>query len=130
MRLMNANLASWYRTGFANWALQITSGKSQDNSNPPKPPLGYTTETDIDGWTYVVIGTEPVCAIPSIPTVPASTSDPKPPNPDTGEVGSKMNVPVGDIYPEGHIIVIGSGIWQKKSDPTPFGEATFYERIQ
>jgi hypothetical protein len=65
---LNANLESTYLTGFNNWAAQVTAGKVS-NANPPQPPAGYIAATATDGWTYVVMGVDPVCAVPPIPQV-------------------------------------------------------------
>jgi hypothetical protein len=135
---MNANLKAWYLNGFANWALSITTGKTQDNSNPPQPPLGYTVEIDDAGWAHVVPGSDPVCAMPAVPK-PSGIAPAAPPQGHESTMGppaTVTNVPPGDLYPLGHIltgVALGfepESIWQKGANPTPFGEAYFYQRIQ
>jgi hypothetical protein len=70
---LNANLITIYQTTFQNWANQVLAGKIP-NTNPPQPPDGYEAATASDGWTYVILGDTPVCAVPPIPSIPQPTS--------------------------------------------------------
>ncbi|HLI82835.1 MAG TPA: hypothetical protein VKV17_02905 [Bryobacteraceae bacterium] len=66
---LNSNLTQIYLTGFQNWAQQVLAGKIP-NTNPPQPPAAYLAVQASDGWTYVIRGTDPVCAMPPIPSIP------------------------------------------------------------
>jgi hypothetical protein len=66
---LNSNLTQIYLTGFQNWAQQVLAGKIA-NTDPPQPPAGYAAVQASDGWTYVIRGTDPVCAVPPVPSVP------------------------------------------------------------
>jgi hypothetical protein len=66
---LNNNLQQIYLVGFQNWSGQVMAGKIP-NTNPPQPPPGYLAVQATDGWTYVIRGTDPVCAVPPIPSIP------------------------------------------------------------
>jgi hypothetical protein len=66
---LNQNLQQIYLTGFQNWSQQVLAGKIP-NTNPPQPPDAYIAAQASDGWTFVIRGTDPVCAVPPIPSVP------------------------------------------------------------
>jgi hypothetical protein len=70
---LNSNLTQIYLTGFQNWAQQVLAGKIP-NTNPPQPPDAYLAAQASDGWTYVIRGTDPVCAMPPIPSIPQPAS--------------------------------------------------------
>ncbi len=74
---LNSNLISVYQTTFSNWANQVLAGKIP-NTDPPQPPDGYEAVQASDGWTYVILGTTPVCAVPppgyQMPVVPQPTT--------------------------------------------------------
>jgi hypothetical protein len=70
---LNANLTQIYLTGFQNWANQVLAGKIP-NTDPPAPPNGYLAVQASDGWSYVILGTTPVSAMPPIPSVPQPAS--------------------------------------------------------
>jgi hypothetical protein len=70
---LNSNLTQIYLTGFQNWAQQVLAGKTPNN-NPPQPPAGYLAVQASDQWTYVIRGTDPVCAMPPIPSIPQPAS--------------------------------------------------------
>ena len=67
---LNQNLEQVYLTGFQNWSQQVLDGKIP-NTDPPQPPLDYIAAQASDGWTYVIRGTDPVCAVPAIPQTPS-----------------------------------------------------------
>jgi hypothetical protein len=75
--VLNSNLLSIYETAFSNWANQVLAGKIP-NTNPPQPPDGYEAAAASDGWTYVILGTTPVCTVPppgyQMPSVPQPTT--------------------------------------------------------
>ena len=66
---LNQNLEQVYLIGFQNWSQQVLAGKIP-NTNPPQPPAAYLAAQASDGWTYVIRGTDPVCAMPPIPSIP------------------------------------------------------------
>jgi hypothetical protein len=74
---LNSNLQSIYDTAFSNWAAQVQAGKIPD-ADPPQPPDGYEAATASDGWTYVILGTTPICSVPppgyQMPSVPQPTT--------------------------------------------------------
>jgi hypothetical protein len=70
---LNSNLIQIYLTAFQNWAQQVLAGKIP-NTNPPQPPLDYVAVQASDEWSYVIRGTDPVCAMPPIPSVPQAPS--------------------------------------------------------
>ena len=81
---LNASLQQNYLTGFQNWAQQVLAGKIS-NTNPPQPPPAYTAAQASDGWTYVIRGTDPVCAVPPIPSIPVASP------PGTVAIGSRIS---------------------------------------
>lgn len=64
---LNANLKTIYLTAFDNWKLSVDSGRLA-NTNPPPPPKSYVVSgPDANGFQWPVLGTDPVCDMPSIP---------------------------------------------------------------
>jgi hypothetical protein len=66
---LNNNLIAIYMTAFQNWSALVMAGKIP-NTTPPAPPDAYAAVVASDSWTYVVKGTDPVCAMPAVPAVP------------------------------------------------------------
>jgi hypothetical protein len=138
---LNDALKSNYLTTFSNWSQSVLAGRS-DNSNPPKPPMGfvvgYFNDPTTGGgdstpgpyanrvvrWAYPATGTTPVCAMPEIPAIPA----PPAPLPERDDI---KNVPLGDMLPVGFKMTdpLTGHVYQKQASPTPFGIAYFYARV-
>jgi len=119
---LNQNLADNYHVGFQNWAGQVLAGKIP-NTDPPQPPPAYLAVKASNGWSYVIRGGEPVCAVPAIPQLP-------PPAPPIPEPDNVRNVPAGDTMPVGYVVIAPDGSrWQKNGSPTPFGRAYFYLKL-
>jgi hypothetical protein len=120
--MLNQSLIDNYTVGFQNWAGQVLNG-AIPNTNPPQPPGAWLAVKASNGWSYVIRGNGPVCAVPPIPSVP-------PPSPPLPEPDNVRNVPLGDTMPVGYIVIApDGGRWQKKSSPTPFGMAYFYAKL-
>ena len=71
---MNSNLQIIYLGAFNNWKISVDAGRI-DNTNPPKPPVGYVVVTGPDGFSYPELGTAAVC---DMPPIPADCSKPQP----------------------------------------------------
>ena len=136
---MNAALKANYMTAFNNWAQSVLAGRI-DNTNPPQPPMGYvvgyfndpTTGPGSIGpygdtviqWAYPMASTTPVCQQPPLPQTPK----PQPAMPPRTDI---LNVPLGDVFPVGHILIDPNTghQYQKQSSPTPFGIAYWYQEV-
>ena len=137
---LNDVLKSNYLTAFGNWSQSVMAGRS-DNSNPPKPPMGYVLGFFDDPttgpgnpqspygdkvvqWAYPAAGTDPVCPLPPIPSIP-------PPPAALPERDDIRNVQLGDTLPVGFKVTdtTNGHVYQKQASPTPFGIAYFYARV-
>jgi hypothetical protein len=120
--MLNRSLVDNYQTGFQNWAAQVLNARIP-NTDPPQPPSAWLAVKASNGWSYVIRGATPVCALPPIPQLP-------PPAPPLPEPDNVRNVPLGDTMPVGFIVLAPDGArWQKKASPTPFGMAYFYAKL-
>jgi hypothetical protein len=135
---LNANLASNYQTFFAAWLANWTNGRITDKSTAPVPPMAYVVgyyddPTSTPGtikWPYPVAGTTPVCAQPAIPDLPKPYVPPDPNAPPPGILGQKVNAAF-DSFPVGFQATRADGsVWQKFTDQTPFGQATWWECVK
>ena len=119
---LNQNLVANYMTAFQNWAAQVMAAKIP-NTNPPQPSAEYLAVKASNGWSYVIRGTDPVCAVPAIPQAAVAP----PPLPEPTDIRS---VPLGDTMPVGFILTAPDGAkWQKQGSPTPFGMAYYYAKV-
>jgi hypothetical protein len=77
---LNASVLTIYMGKFNDWAQQVVAGKI-DNTNPPQPPPAWATAIDpATGYSYVEIGTAPICAMPPIPGSHVQTQPVPPPH--------------------------------------------------
>ena len=121
---LNDELKKLYLSRFNDWTISVLAGKI-DNSNPPKPPVGYDVVTGPDGFAWPVLGQTAVCTMPAIPEDHSKPQVLTIPEPDR-----IRNVPVGDAMPVGYIATAPDGAkWQKQASPTPFGVAYFYQKV-
>src|SRR4249919_602565 len=64
---LNNNLKIIYLTAFDNWKMSVDAGRLA-NTNPPQPPKSYVVSApDANGFQWPVLGSDPVCDMPSIP---------------------------------------------------------------
>lgn len=124
VNLKNQELIDAYNSNFDAWKEMVVAGQ-RDTSNPPQPPSGWRLSAPNEhGFIFYERGTEPVC--------PARTDIPvvNPVAPSWFENPDIRNVPPGDTTPVGAIVTAPDGSrWQKMSNNTPFGVATWYQRV-
>jgi len=84
---LNQSLTSIYLGAFDNWKTSVDAGRI-NNSNPPQPPVGYVVITGADGFAQIVLGKDPVCAMPPIPEDQLTPKPPSPPN--TIDIGANI----------------------------------------
>ena len=138
--LLNASVLLIYMGRFNSWAQQVVAGKI-DNTEPPKPPPAWVTGVDAtSGYSFVEVGTAPICPMPPIPASHVQLQPTPPPhNMDIGtnievsgqpsdyfRVGPMDSWPIGKTTPpgarsadgvEGIFLrlgtAVGAGWWEK-----------------
>jgi hypothetical protein len=119
---LSQTLAANYMTAFQNWAAQFMKAKIP-NTNPLQPPAEYLAVGASNGWSYVIRGTEPVCAMLAIPQAAVAS----PPLPERTDIRS---VPLGDTMPVGFILTAADGTrWQKQGSLTPLAWPSYYAKV-
>ena len=75
----NATALTVYMNAFNGWAQSVVAGKI-DNTNPPQPPMAWTTAVMDNGYSAAVVGTTPICPMPPIPASHVQLAPVPPPN--------------------------------------------------
>jgi hypothetical protein len=135
---LNSNLLTLYQGRWNDWAYQVRAG-SITPENPPQPPPAWVAFKSADGYTYIKVGTVPICALPPTPPGPPPITVPVQ---GTIQVGNKIasdpagvwfTVGYGDTLPPGQSTPPGTksadgvaGTFRKFG--SPFGG--WYEKIQ
>lgn len=128
-----------YLQGFENWTVSVLAGRI-DNTNPPRPPMGYVVATGASGFAYPEIGNSPVCEMPEIP--------PDYSRPQVLQIGQvdAVSVPAaylsrhkaGDVAMGAELFAMGipaaaigdfKSVWVRREHATPFGVTSFYLRV-
>ena len=134
---INSQLKDRYNAAFDAWSTEVEAGK-RPNTNPPFVPIEWIPQTFSDGFTYEVMGINPVQSPRPVPSDHSESETHTP-----GEIDA-INAPAGDRTLVGAIISgaalealgadgreIGSpgSRWRKAAKNGPFGTWVWYQRL-